>query len=171
MPFEITMPQLGLTMEKGTIVDWLVGEGDKISAGQEIFQVETDKSVVAVEARVTGILTRILVPAGQEVAVGTVLAIGVAPGEVLSAGFRLPTQIGAGVGLPALPALEATPSARSFQDRLRAGAGAVPTLPRRRPGEASWKARTLARQAGLDLGRTHYVENKGRNQNEISESG
>ena len=48
MPFEITMPQLGLTMERGTVVEWLVGEGDTIVAGQEILEVETDKAVVAV---------------------------------------------------------------------------------------------------------------------------
>jgi pyruvate dehydrogenase E2 component (dihydrolipoamide acetyltransferase) len=92
MPFEITMPQLGLTMEKGTIVEWLVQEGDPVSTGQEIFNVETDKSVVAVEAHHDGTLAHILVPAGQEVPVGTVLALGVTPGEVLPIGPRPAAQ-------------------------------------------------------------------------------
>lgn len=139
MPFEITMPQLGLTMERGTVVEWLVGEGDTIVAGQEILQVETDKAVVAVEARETGTLAQILVPAGQEVAVGTVLALGVAPGEARPA--RRP---------PAEPAIVAPPGAAP---------GAEPPgrpLPvPAHPGvqntrQASWKARTMARQAGLD---------------------
>ena len=76
MPFEITMPQLGLTMEQGAVVEWYVAEGDSISEGQEIFSVETDKSVVSVEAHQEGILARLLVPAGQTVPVGTCLSGG-----------------------------------------------------------------------------------------------
>jgi pyruvate dehydrogenase E2 component (dihydrolipoamide acetyltransferase) len=136
MPFEITMPQLGLTMEKGTIVEWLVGEGDEVSAGQEIFQVETDKSVVAVEAREAGTLVRLLVPAGQEVAVNTVLAVGVAPGEVLPADWQ-PSQPASVLPMPEVPSQQVPTAAQ-------AGVGGA--------REASWKARTLAREAGLDLG-------------------
>jgi pyruvate dehydrogenase E2 component (dihydrolipoamide acetyltransferase) len=135
MPFEITMPQLGLTMEKGTVVEWLAGEGDPISIGQEIFQVETDKSVVAVEAREAGTLARILVSAGQEVAVGTVLAVGLAPGEALPVNWQ-PSQP---VSAPAQP----EPDSQQAPALARTGAGGPP--------EASWKARRLARQAGLDL--------------------
>jgi pyruvate dehydrogenase E2 component (dihydrolipoamide acetyltransferase) len=135
MPFEITMPQLGLTMEKGTVVEWLVGEGDQISIGQEIFQAETDKSVVAVEAHEAGTLARILVPAGQEVAVGTVLAVGLAPGEALPANWQ-PSQ-------PASTAPQPEPASQQAPAPPQAGAGG--------PLDASWKARALARQAGLDL--------------------
>ncbi|HSJ54169.1 MAG TPA: dihydrolipoamide acetyltransferase family protein [Anaerolineae bacterium] len=135
MPFEITMPQLGLTMEKGTVVDWLAGEGDQISIGQEIFQVETDKSIVAVEAHVAGTLARILVGAGQEVAVGAVLAVSLAPGETLPVDWQPSHPAGA----PAQPAAASQPAP------VPPEAGAGGTL------EASWKARVLARQAGLDL--------------------
>ncbi len=132
MPFEITMPQLGLTMEKGTIVEWLVGEGDEISAGQEIFQVETDKAVVAVEARETGTLARILVPAGREVPVGTALAVGVVEGETLPAGWQ-----------PSAPAAaQETP----IQAKAR-----IEAIPEKDPSPASWKARRLAREGGIDL--------------------
>jgi pyruvate dehydrogenase E2 component (dihydrolipoamide acetyltransferase) len=136
MPFEITMPQLGLTMEKGTVVEWLVGEGDPISIGQEIFQVETDKSVVAVEAREAGTLVRILVPAGQEAAVGTVLAVGLAPGEALPADWQ-----------PSQPA-STTPQPEPVSQQTPASAPAQ--VDEGGPLDASWKARTLARQTGLD---------------------
>jgi pyruvate dehydrogenase E2 component (dihydrolipoamide acetyltransferase) len=136
MPFEITMPQLGLTMESGTVVEWLAGEGDKVSAGQEIFTVETDKSVVAVEAHETGTLVRVLVPAGQEVAVGTVLAVGVTPGEVLPADWQ-PSQ-------PAIVPPQPDAPSQLVPAPVQAGAGGA--------WEASWKARTLAREAGQDLG-------------------
>jgi pyruvate dehydrogenase E2 component (dihydrolipoamide acetyltransferase) len=128
------MPQLGLTMEKGTVVEWLIGEGDQISTNQEILTVETDKSVVAVEARETGMLARVLVPAGQEVAVGAVLAIGLAPGEELPADWQ-----------PTPPVAVAPPSPEATAAPSTAQTGTDGPL------EASWKARALARQAGLDL--------------------
>jgi pyruvate dehydrogenase E2 component (dihydrolipoamide acetyltransferase) len=132
MPFEVTMPQLGLTMETGTIMEWLVDEGDAIVAGQEILQVETDKAVVAVEARQEGILAQILVPAGQEVAVGAVLALGVVPGE----GRPDREQ-------PARPA--------GAPPRTEPPGQPVPAPPGAGDGrEASWKARKMARQASLD---------------------
>ena len=135
MPVEITMPQLGLTMERGTVVEWLVGEGDEIAAGQEIFSVETDKAVVAVEAHQAGTLARILVPEDQEVPVGTVLAVEVAPGETLPAGWQ-PDQPAAAPPLP-------EPSRREAPATAQAAAPG--------PLAASWKARAMAREAGLDL--------------------
>ncbi len=136
MPFEITMPQLGLTMEKGTVVEWLVAGGDPVTPGQEIFQVETDKAVVAVEARNEGTIARVLVPAGAEVAVGTVLAVGVAPGEALPAGWQ--------PGQPAAP--EAETAERMAPPRIGSTVAAADG-----PLQASWKARRLAREAGVDL--------------------
>jgi len=136
MPFEISMPQLGLTMEKGTVVQWLVKEGDRISAGQEVYQVETDKSIVAVEARQDGTVARILVAEGQQVPVGALLAVGLAPGETLPADWQ-PSQPAAAADTPAQPV------APSVQRPAMANVEG--------PAEASWKARTLARQAGLSL--------------------
>jgi pyruvate dehydrogenase E2 component (dihydrolipoamide acetyltransferase) len=135
MPFEITMPQLGLTMEKGTVVEWLVSEGDEISSGQEILCVETDKAIVAVEAHQGGMLARILVPAGREVTVGTVLAIGVASGETLPADWQ-PARTVTVPPLPGLPGREVLTTAEAAIE------GAL---------NASWKARRLTREAGLDL--------------------
>ena len=135
MPFEITMPQLGLTMEKGAVVEWFVREGEPIAAGQEIFSVETDKSVVAVEAPQGGTLARILVPVGQTVPVGTCLAIGTAPGEALPAGWQ-PGQADERPTPKAQPEPEAAPAAPP----VAAAKGTV---------QASWKARSLARDVGL----------------------
>lgn len=138
MPFEIAMPQLGLTMEKGSVIEWLVQEGDPISEGQEIFTVETDKSVVAVEARAEGILARILVPAGQEVPVGAILAVGTAAGETLPADWQ-PSQTFTAPSTPSAPAPEPMAAAPAV---------AAPEG----PIQASWKARAMAHQANLDLG-------------------
>jgi pyruvate dehydrogenase E2 component (dihydrolipoamide acetyltransferase) len=136
MPFEITMPQLGLTMEKGTVVEWLVSAGDPVRPGQEIFQVETDKAVIAVEARDEGIIARILVPAGEEVPVGTVLAVGAARGEALPADWPS--------GQPSTTrAVDLEAARRSVISRdmpIQSG-----------PVQASWKARRMAHEAGLDL--------------------
>jgi pyruvate dehydrogenase E2 component (dihydrolipoamide acetyltransferase) len=136
MPFEINMPQLGLTMETGVVVEWLVGEGDPIKLGQEILTVETDKSVVAVEARDEGTLARILVPASQNVAVGTVLAVGVAPGETLPAAWQ-----------PDQATVDTVPAEKPSPQAIPAGstAGGDDAF------QASWKARRMARDAGLDL--------------------
>ena len=140
MPFKVTMPQLGLTMERGTVVDWLVDEGATVSAGEEILTVETDKSIVAVKARQAGTLASIVVPAGEEVAVGTTLAIIVAPGEILPAEWS-PSAVGRIAQIPDAPA----PSAAAIQTKVPCETETVAGV------EASWKARTMAREAGLDL--------------------
>jgi pyruvate dehydrogenase E2 component (dihydrolipoamide acetyltransferase) len=138
MPFEITMPQLGLTMEKGTVVEWLVAAGDPVTAGQEILQVETDKAVVAVEVHEEGTIARILVPAGQEVLVGSLLAVGVAPGETLPADWQ-PGQPAAAVA----PAVAPEAVVKTMKQTL--------LQQPQEPVQASWKARRLARLVGLDL--------------------
>jgi pyruvate dehydrogenase E2 component (dihydrolipoamide acetyltransferase) len=139
MLFEITMPQLGLTMEVGTVVEWLLGEGDSFAGGQEILQVETDKAIVAVEAHQAGTLARIVIPAGQEVPVGAVLAVATGPGERLPADW--PAAVPPDVTASQTPAVQ-IPAARPD---LVPHTAAAPGL------QASWKARAMARQAGLDL--------------------
>jgi pyruvate dehydrogenase E2 component (dihydrolipoamide acetyltransferase) len=153
MPFEITMPQLGLTMENGSVVEWLIDEGEPIHPGQEILTVETDKAVVPVEAHEAGTLARILVPAGQQVAVGAVLAVATAPGEVLPADWT--------PGLAAAPAAAGAPrgsempviaSEAKKSPIAQAGIASL-TLAMTEDSvfQASWKARSLAHAADLDL--------------------
>jgi pyruvate dehydrogenase E2 component (dihydrolipoamide acetyltransferase) len=71
----VRMPPLSETMEEGCIISWLKGEGAPVAAGEGLYEVETDKVTVIVEAPAAGILRRILLPAGAVAPIGTVLAI------------------------------------------------------------------------------------------------
>lgn len=75
MPNEITMPQLSDTMSEGTVVKWHKKEGDKVKAGEEIADVETDKATMPMEAFEGGTLAAILVPEGGKVSVGQPIAV------------------------------------------------------------------------------------------------
>jgi pyruvate dehydrogenase E2 component (dihydrolipoamide acetyltransferase) len=69
------MPKWGLTMEEGTVVEWLLDEGDKVTSEAEVLNVESDKSTQSVEVTVQGVLRRIVVPAGEVSPVGALLAV------------------------------------------------------------------------------------------------
>jgi len=75
MAKHIEMPKLADTMTEGTVVRWTVKEGDKISSGQEIAEIETDKATMGYESLDDGVLHKILIPAGQKVACGTPIAL------------------------------------------------------------------------------------------------
>ena len=75
MPEEISMPKLSDTMEEGTLIKWYKAEGDYVQQGETLFEVETDKAVLEVEAFVSGVLSQILVQEGEKVPVGTPIAI------------------------------------------------------------------------------------------------
>jgi pyruvate dehydrogenase E1 component beta subunit len=66
MSTQILMPALSPTMEEGTLTKWLIKEGDTVSAGQVIAEIETDKATMDVEAVDEGIVSQILIPAGSE---------------------------------------------------------------------------------------------------------
>ncbi|MGH9544899.1 MAG: biotin/lipoyl-containing protein [Terriglobales bacterium] len=74
MAYKIVMPQLGLTMEEGTVTSWLKNPGDWVEKGDVLFTVETDKVEMEVESMGKGYLGEIQVPIGQVVRVGTLLA-------------------------------------------------------------------------------------------------
>lgn len=74
MPIDITMPRLSDTMEAGTIIKWNVKEGDTVSAGDVIADVETDKATMEMAVYDDGEIASIAVPEGQRVNVGTVIA-------------------------------------------------------------------------------------------------
>jgi pyruvate dehydrogenase E2 component (dihydrolipoamide acetyltransferase) len=80
MPLPVTMPKLGFDMLEGTIVRWLMREGDPIAIGDVIAEVETDKAIVELEAQAKGTLLSIAAPEGTLVPVGGVLAYIGAPG-------------------------------------------------------------------------------------------
>ena len=82
MATEILMPALSPTMEEGTLAKWLVKEGDTVSSGDILAEIETDKATMEFEAVDGGVIGKILVPAGTEgVKVNDVIAILVEEGE------------------------------------------------------------------------------------------
>jgi pyruvate dehydrogenase E2 component (dihydrolipoamide acetyltransferase) len=78
---EFTMPALGSDMDEGTLNEWLVKPGDKVSRGQIVAVVETTKAAVEIECWQEGIVDELVVPVGETVKVGTVLATLLEPGE------------------------------------------------------------------------------------------
>ncbi|HWJ86889.1 MAG TPA: biotin/lipoyl-containing protein, partial [Pelagibacterium sp.] len=86
MATDILMPALSPTMEEGTLAKWLVKEGDKVSPGDVLAEIETDKATMEVESIDEGIVAKIFVPEGTEgVKVNTPIAALVAEGEDASA--------------------------------------------------------------------------------------
>ncbi|OJF91787.1 pyruvate dehydrogenase [Rhizobium sp. 58] len=85
MPIEILMPALSPTMEEGTLSKWLKNEGDKVTSGDVIAEIETDKATMEVEAVDEGTIGKILIAAGTEgVKVNTAIAVLLQDGESMS---------------------------------------------------------------------------------------
>ena len=85
MPIDITMPALSPTMEEGNLSKWLVNEGDTVTAGDVIAEIETDKATMEVEAVDEGKIAKIVVAAGTEnVKVNAVIAVLAVEGEDLA---------------------------------------------------------------------------------------
>src|SRR5204862_5657564 len=149
----VTMPVLGLTMEEGTVAEWLKHEGEVVRKDEPLLTVEMDKGTVEVPAPANGVLRRIVVQTGTTVPVRTVIAEIGEPGEVTSAA-GLPSAGPAG-GPGDLPPVEATPG-----DVAMASVAAARTLgqpsssasSRREHVFASPRARMRARAAGVELG-------------------
>ena len=85
MAIEVLLPKLGLTMEEGTVDEWLVADGDVITIGMPLLRLATDKIDVDVEAEAEGIIAR-AVGNGATLAPGSVLGWLLAPGEAAPAG-------------------------------------------------------------------------------------
>src|SRR5688500_1399131 len=82
MPINILMPALSPTMEKGNLAKWHVKEGDKVSSGDVIAEIEADKATMEVEAVEEGTVARILVPEGtSDVPVNNIIAVLAGEGE------------------------------------------------------------------------------------------
>lgn len=108
MPHEVIMPALGMAQDTGLIVAWHKSEGDAIKMGDVLFEVETDKATMEVEAQADGFLNGVRAQVGEEVPVGNVIAeIGAEAGapEASAASAAAPSPElpdGAGVIMPAL---------------------------------------------------------------------
>ncbi|WP_412509482.1 biotin/lipoyl-containing protein, partial [Roseovarius sp. SYSU LYC5161] len=74
MQRDVTMPQLGMAQDAGKIVSWLKSPGDAVAKGDALFEVETDKATMEVEAQAAGFLTGVTAGEGDDVPVGAVIA-------------------------------------------------------------------------------------------------
>jgi pyruvate dehydrogenase E2 component (dihydrolipoamide acetyltransferase) len=155
MPINITMPALSPTMEEGNLAKWLVKEGDKVSSGDVIAEIETDKATMEVEAVDEGTVARLVVPAGTEgVKVNAVIAVLAAEGEDVSVAAS-----GNGAAAPAAkaeaPKAEAAPAAKAAPAAAAAPAPVAAQVPAAAPSDnrtfASPLARRLAKEAGIDV--------------------
>jgi len=79
------MPALGVAQQTGTLLKWLKAEGQSVSKGEPLMEIETDKATVEIEAPTSGILTQVVAKPGDDVPVGQTIALLLAPGEVESA--------------------------------------------------------------------------------------
>lgn len=161
MPREIIMPALGMAQDSGVIVQWLKAPGDKIAEGDALFEVETDKATMEVEAQSAGYLADVRAAAGAEVPVGEVIAvIADAPGEAAA----LPaTEDIAPPDAPSDAVAEergTAPEPAAFPPAAIAEPARNPATARRGTASsstgrifASPKSRRLAAEAGLDLSR------------------
>ena len=152
MASNIQMPALSPTMEEGTLTKWLVKEGDTVSSGDLLAEIETDKATMEFEAVDEGVIGKILVAEGTDnVKVGTVIAVLVEEGEAVPAD----------AGSAAAPKADAAPakaepaSAPKPEPEVAKAATAPAAAAPASSGErvaASPLARRLASQQGIDLG-------------------
>src|SRR5881397_2588616 len=84
MPTNVYMEALSPTMEEGRVVKWHKKEGDPVTTGDTLAEVETDKAVMDLVARADGVLRQVAVAEGQTVPVGKEIAAIVAPGEAVA---------------------------------------------------------------------------------------
>lgn len=147
MPIEVLMPALSPTMEEGTLAKWLVKEGDTVSSGDLIAEIETDKATMEFEAVDEGVVGKILIAEGSEgVKVNTPIAVLLEDGESAD-----DIQSGA-TAAPAAAMAEAAPAV--VEAPATASAAPAPAAPAAPDGSrifASPLARRIAADKGLDL--------------------
>ena len=124
MATRLEMPQLGLTMEKGTILQWLRAEGETVQKGQPVVLIQTEKVEYEVEAPAAGMLLKVIAKEGMELPVGGLMGILGQPGEdVASLLAGTPVGVEQSAGYPAERLGDQAPSAATV------AAGATPAAP------------------------------------------
>jgi len=146
----VIMPALGMAQETGKVLRWFKGEGDTVSKGEPLLEIETDKATVELEAPASGILAGMTAVEGDVVPIGQVIAEILAPGEAPRAPSAAPSPTSIPAGL------------RESSAGVAADSGQHQTTATGRPPEAakesrrplaSPKARRMAREQGVDLSR------------------
>jgi len=139
MAFSVVMPALEMAQETGKLIAWRKKEGDRVTKGEPLLEIETDKAVVEVEAPADGILAGIKASEGSDIPVGQTIAWIVAPGET-----------------PPVESESTAPAARaSSHAKAESSPGAVTpassTAQASASAKISPKARRLAKELGVDL--------------------
>ncbi len=157
------MPALGVAQEKGTLLNWRKAEGQSVTKGEPLMEIETDKATVEIEAPASGILTNVTASVGDEVPVGNRIAVILAPGETVTPAVVHPHPEGEGrrEGRPEAPthnlqnkpAAEPNPPISPFiKGGSRGDFLASETSPLARTRIlASPAAKRIAKEKGIDL--------------------
>ncbi|MFQ5400492.1 MAG: dihydrolipoamide acetyltransferase family protein [Anaerolineae bacterium] len=149
MATKVIMPEMGEGVIEGTVSRWLKKEGDRVEQYEPILEIETDKVTTEATAETEGILLKILVPEGQTVSVGTVLAY------IGKAGEEIPgVEVPAAAGAEPMPAAVAAPAARPTAANGGPGHGGAPAAPppaRRYTGRISPVVSRIASEHNVDL--------------------
>ncbi len=176
MPINITMPALSPTMEEGNLAKWLVKEGDKVSSGDVIAEIETDKATMEVEAVDEGTVAKLVVPAGTEgVKVNALIAILAGEGEDAAAAAKSGGDAPAKAEAPKAEAPKAEPAKAEAPKTAASPAPAAKaeSAPRRRtdmppasaPSPRRWRGalpRRPASSVGRDRLRSAWPRGQGR---------
>jgi pyruvate/2-oxoglutarate dehydrogenase complex dihydrolipoamide acyltransferase (E2) component len=155
---EVILPKVDMDMSQGTLATWHVAEGQPVSKGAALFDIETDKAAMEVEAPASGILHHIMAQPGEKVPVGSVVAYiypaGVTPGP-------RPTAKAAEVTVTSEPEVKDQPSAPLATSTPLAATSAAVTTSGAAP-RATPAARAAARKGGIDLAQVTGTGPKGR---------
>ena len=141
MATEFLMPKLGLTMEEGTILEWLIADGEMVEAGAAILRIETDKTETEVEATASGRL-QVVGRTGDTFACGERIGWLLAPGEASPAAVATPTSTASTVSTAAPEAVTAPQQAATTAATASVVGGRIMASP---------LAKRLAAERGLDL--------------------
>jgi pyruvate dehydrogenase E2 component (dihydrolipoamide acetyltransferase) len=136
MAISVVMPALEMAQETGKLLAWKKKEGERVTKGEPLLEIETDKAVVEIESPGDGVLASISAEVGAVVPVGETIAWLVAPGE------QAPAK-----------AVAAAPAARATSPMQNVAAAAAPGPPPGVAQQISPKARRLAKELGVDLAR------------------
>ncbi len=138
MAFSVVMPALEMAQETGKLIAWRKKEGDRVTKGEPLLEIETDKAVMEVEAPADGILAGITGSVGADIPVGQTIAWIVAPGEAPPA--------------EKASAISAAPAARGKTESHATPVAAGALQPAAATGgRVSPKARRLAKELGVDI--------------------
>jgi pyruvate dehydrogenase E2 component (dihydrolipoamide acetyltransferase) len=154
MATEVILPKVDMDMATGTISKWHVKNGDAVKKGQVLFEMETDKSAIEIEAPADGVINNVAANTGAPTAIGAVVAMIYAAGEAVQSSVApaaSPTVIPAKVGIQ-LPT-EAIPAKEDSHFRGNDEIGGTRATP---------LARRLARQKKLDLSAVKGTGPRGR---------